>query len=140
MRCMKNRIKQLKQKIREVTGHPKVFASHDASLKDKQAILERVFEFDTSSKRTLMDLLAESGLELPRPNKLSERDVKGKLWEVIHALLTRYVVLGNTDHLTDRELYTLLWNETLRKEYVICPRYTLQIDMTNTGIDGGMRT
>jgi hypothetical protein len=101
---------------------------------------ERVLEFESSPKRTLFDLLGELGVELPKPKKLSDADLKVKLWEVIHVLLSQYVVLGNTDHLTDRELYTLLWNETLRKEYVLCPRYTLQIDMTHTGIDGGMPT
>ena len=55
--------------------------------------------------------------------------------------MARYIVLGNTDHLSDRELYTLLWKETLREEFVICPpelQHTLRIDMTKTGEDDGI--
>src|SRR5262245_40433127 len=94
--------------------------------------------FETSLKRTLIDLLGELGIELPRPKTLTDRELTVKLWEVINALLGQSIVLGNTDHLSDRELYTLLWNETLREEYVISPHYTLHIDMTKTGIDNGM--
>src|SRR5262245_12453813 len=94
--------------------------------------------FETSLKRTLIDLLGELGIELPRPKKLTDRELTAKLWEVIHALLGQSIVLGNTDHLSDRELYSLLWNETLREEYLISPHYILHIDMTKTGIDNGM--
>ncbi len=60
------------------------------------------------------------------------------LWEIIRALLSRNIVPANTDHLSDRELYTLLWNETLREEFGILPTNTLHRDMTRTGIDDGM--
>ena len=94
--------------------------------------------FETSPKRTLIDLLAEANIDLPRPKKLTDQELTVKLWEIIHALLARWIVLGNTDHLTDRQFYIQLWNETLREEYVISPRHTLHIDMTKTGIDHGM--
>ena len=100
--------------------------------------IQKLGPFDTCLKRTLIDLLGELGIELPRPKKLTDRELTVKLWEVIHALLGQSIVLGNTDHLSDRELYTLLWNETLREEYVISPHYTLNVDMTKTGIDNGM--
>jgi hypothetical protein len=136
---MKTRIERLKEKIRRVTGESPTFGSHpDCPPELEEQFLERVLAFESSPKRTLFDLLEELGVELPKPKKLSDGDLKTKLWEVIDTLLKQCVVLGNTDHLTDRELYTLLWNETLRKEYVLCPRYTLQIDMTHTGLDGGM--
>jgi len=83
-------------------------------------------------------VLQESDIELPRPKKLRDRELTIKLWEVIHALLRNCVVIGNTDHLSDRELYTLLWNETLRREYILSPHYPLHIDMTKTGVDDGM--
>jgi hypothetical protein len=91
-----------------------------------------------TSPQTLVDLLEDLDIELPRPRKLTDRELTAKLWEVIHALLAQSIVLCNTDHLSDRELYTLLWNETLRKEYLILPRYALYIDMTRTGIDDGI--
>ncbi len=93
---------------------------------------------ETTPKRTLFNVLGELGIDLPRPKSLKDRELTAKLWEVIHALLRQFVVLCNTDHLSDRELYTLLWNETLREEYVVSSHYTLHIDMTKTGVDAGM--
>ena len=136
---MKNRIQQLRQKIREVTGQEPVFGSSpDCPPEVEEAFLERVLAFETSPKRTLIDVLQDFGVELPRPSKLTDRGLTTKLWEVIHALLGQFIVINNTDHLSDRELYTLLWNETLRKEYVVSPRHAIQIDMTKTGVDEGM--
>jgi hypothetical protein len=97
-----------------------------------------VLPVDDSPKRTLLDVLTELNIKLPRPQKLTNRRLKEKLWELIDALLAQSIVLGNTDHLSDRKLYTLLWNETLHKQFVISPHYTLHVDMTKTGINDGM--
>src|SRR5437773_1901467 len=133
---MQTRIEQLRQKIREATGEEPVFGSSpDCPPEIEEAFLERVLAFETSPKRTLIDVLSDVDIELPRPSKLTDRALSDKLWEAIHALLAQFVILGNTDHLTDREFYTLLWNETLRKEYVINPNYSIHIDMTKTGVD-----
>jgi hypothetical protein len=80
----------------------------------------------------------ETGMDLPRPTQLTDVELTAKRWEVIRALLTRNIVPANTDHLSDRELYALLWNETLRKEFLISLTNTLHLDMTRTGIDDGM--
>jgi hypothetical protein len=136
---MNKRIQQLRRKIREATGQNPVFgASHDCLPEVEEAFLENVLAYETSPKRTLLDVLGESGVELPRPKKLSDAELTAKLWEVIYTLLRQSIVIGNTDHLSDRELYTLLWNETFHKEFIISPNYTLHIDMTKTGIDDGM--
>jgi len=130
---MNKRIKELRQKIREATGEEPVFGtSPDCPPEVEEAFLERVLAFETTPKRTLFNLLGELGVELPRPKTLNDRDLTTKLWEVIHALLGKCVVLGNTDHLSDREMYAQLWNDTLREEYVVTPHYTVHIDMTKT--------
>jgi hypothetical protein len=138
---MKTRIQQLRQRIREATGQVPVFdTSPDCPAEVEEAFLSSVLAFEMSPKRTLMDLLCELGIELPRPRKLTDSQLTAKLWQVIQALLSRAVVLCNTDHLSDREFYTLLWHETLRQEFVICPHYTTHVDMTKGGIDDGMGT
>jgi len=136
---MKTRIEQLRQQIRQATGQNPVFGTNpDCPPEIEEAFLERVLAFETSPRRTLFEILHELNVELPRPKKLTDGELTAKLWEVIHALLSRSIVLGNTDHLTDRELYTLLWNETLREEFVICPDYAINVDMTKTGPDNGI--
>lgn len=136
---MKTRIQELRDKIREVTGKETGFGTSGQYPPEvEEAILERVLAFETSPKRTLIDVLADLGIDLPRPRKLADGELTAKLWEVIHALLSQFIVLTHTDHLSDRQLYTVLWNETLRKLYVISPRYAIYIDITRTGIDDGM--
>jgi len=138
---MKNRIEELKQKIREATGENPIFGKiHECPPELEEAFLEHVLAFETAPERTLFDVLGDLGIELPRPKKLTDRELTAKLWEVIRSLLKQSIVLCNTDHLTDRELYDLLWNDTLRKEFVISSHFTLHIDMTETGVEDGMPT
>ena len=104
----------------------------------EEAFLKSVLASDGPSKRTLFDVLSDLGIELPRPKKMKDRALTAKLWELIQALLGQSIVLCNTDHLSDRELYRLLWDDVLHKSFVISTHYTLYVDMTTTGVDGGM--
>lgn len=133
---MKTKIEELKQKIREATGQNPVFGTAPGCPPEiEEAFLERVLAFETSPKRTLFDVLTDFRIVPPPPKDLKDKQLTSKLWEVINALLLRDIVVCNSDHLSDRELYEQLWNDTLREEFVICPpelEYTLRIDMTRT--------
>src|SRR5437868_7884486 len=52
-------------------------------------------------------------LRLPAPDKLNDRDLLRVLRDTIAKLYEKRVVLDFTDHLTDRELYRLIWRDIL---------------------------
>jgi hypothetical protein len=136
------RIEDLKQKIRDATGQNPVFGTmNDCPPEVEEAFLRSVLAYEVAPKKTLMDALADSGVSVPAPDLLSDTDLSSKLWEVIHGLVALRVTIGNTDHLSDRALYTLLYNETLHVALVVGMEQAMQIDMTESGnYEDGLRT
>ncbi|MGA2620356.1 MAG: hypothetical protein ABSF26_22275 [Thermoguttaceae bacterium] len=52
-------------------------------------------------------------LRLPRPEALRDADLHVILWDVIRKLSQRRIVLDFTEHLSDRELYCLIYRDIL---------------------------
>ncbi|MEE8525648.1 MAG: hypothetical protein V3T72_17055 [Thermoanaerobaculia bacterium] len=74
-----------------------------------------------ADQKTLLDVLAESGVSLPSSDELGDDAVTSKLWETIHALAALKIYLLSTDHLGDRQLYEKLLNDVLLEEYEPVP-------------------
>ena len=55
----------------------------------------------------------QPSLELPEHDALDDEEVRRRIGETIHALFQKHVVLEFTDHLSDRELYTLIARDIL---------------------------
>jgi len=52
-------------------------------------------------------------LRLPAPETLTDEQVHDLLWRTIHELFEKRIVLDFTDHLSDRQLYRLIYRDIL---------------------------
>src|SRR5947207_12105150 len=55
----------------------------------------------------------EPELTLPHPDALKNQQLHDLLWQTIHKLFARRIVLDFTDHLSDRDLYCLIYRDIL---------------------------
>jgi hypothetical protein len=103
------RINELKQEFAEREGRD----PHDLES-ESDGFWQHIAAFE-GPWTTYFEQLVTVGVELPDPAMLSDPELTDKLWEVIRRLADRRVFLSRTDHLSDRELYTHLWDESLRE-------------------------
>jgi hypothetical protein len=134
-----DRIERLKQQIREVVGDEPIFGSMPACPPEiEESFLERVLGFEQASRRPLRERLADAGIVLTDPVELADTDLTHHMWDAIHALVTLQIVPINTDHLSDREVYTYLW-QTARSGETVMPDFFSRgwyIDFTRQGEKG----
>ncbi len=88
--------------------------------------VEPAVDVETEGWTTPHEELARAGVILPSPAELEEEDVAARLWELLHALACRGFFLLHTNHLTDRELYALLWNDSLWNPAVLPGRSAIR--------------
>ena len=110
--------------------------SGDCPTEIQEQFQKNIDAFEQATWSQPFQILVESGISLPVPDVLAENELHAKLWEVINALALMGAYLEHTDHLSDRELYSLLWGDVLLEETVIqSPSFTLDchIDLIGSG-------
>jgi hypothetical protein len=106
------RINELRCKAEELAGgNMLAYESDETPPEIAEGFWSNVVGYETAPDTTQHEMLRSEGVELPPPESLNDADLTEKLWEVIHSLAARNTYLHNTDHLSDRELYTVLVNE-----------------------------
>ncbi len=115
--------------------------SYSPSCSDdvREAHLQDILAFESvGSAPSLFEGLEEHGLELPRPEQLDEEQSADKVLEIMDALSRQRVFLIGTDHLTARELYSKLFNQTLWEGCYIKRKHP--DSMTMMDVSGGFRS
>src|SRR5436190_22785739 len=62
---------------------------------------------------TPREILARYGYAPLPPSALSDLQLAGRMWELLYAAAARRFFFCSTNHLSDRELYALLWEQWL---------------------------
>ncbi len=82
----------------------------------EEGFWKHVVEYEEAPWTTHFQQLERAGVSMPAPESLNDDEVTTKLWEVINKMAQMRIFLEDTDHLSDRELYTTLWGDELREE------------------------
>lgn len=82
--------------------------------------LESMLEWERAPMARICEWF-EPHLSLPSPEELGDARLRPLLQEVARRLFEKHIVLDFTDHLTDRQLYTLIYRDIL-------PAYEKKLD------------
>ena len=79
----------------------------------------------------------EPELKLPHPDTLDDAALRQHLWDAIHKLYDKRIVLDFTDHLADRELYRVIYRDILPspEKKIDAPANYLHWDCADIGGD-----
>lgn len=97
-------------------GRMVVYESDGLTSDAQEQFWRNVVDFETAGTANLAKELNAIGVELPEPGDLDDVALHEALWRVIKGLARVRVFLDQTDHLSDRELYTKLLRELLPEE------------------------
>ena len=111
------RIERMKRELEELSGGSMISGSFgEVPPELEEVFLERACEFEKTEWDTNFNRLVRRGIKMIPPAQLDDCKLRVKLQEVFCALAAIRCFLHDTDHLSDRELYTWLWSDGLREE------------------------
>ena len=107
----------MKRRAEELCGgQMEVGTLDDYPSEVEEGFWKYVVDYEEAPWTTNFQQLENAGVSLPPPDSLTDEELTAKLWEVIQKLALLHVFVEQTDHLSDRELYTHLWTDSLREE------------------------
>ena len=120
------RIEDLKRRAEELSGGQMRVGTLDdypAEVPEEveEGFWKHVVDYEEAPWTTHFQQLENAGVSLPAPDSLKDEELTAKLWEIIQKLALLHVYISQTDHLSDRELYTHLWTDSLREETKAMP-------------------
>ena len=116
------RIEDLKHRAEELCdGKIEVGRLDDCPEETEEAFWKYVVDYEEAPWTTHFHQLEMAGVSLPPPDSLNDEEVTAKLWEVVHKLALLRVFIEQTDHLSERDVYTHLWTDSLREETKLLP-------------------
>lgn len=116
------RIEELKRQAEELSGgRMEVGSLDDCPAEVEEAFWEHVVDYEEAPWTTHFQQLEDAGVSLPPADSLNDQELTAKLWELIQKLALLHVFIEQTDHLSDRELYTYLCTDALREETKAMP-------------------
>ena len=134
------RIEKLRSELEKLGGGVSEHPELSADLEEE--FLKHILAFETAEPTKLFQWLENAGLEVPAPAELDDEQLHAKLWEVIQRMASLGAYLHNTNHLSDRELYSYLFDEGLREDTVLFPEnpsYVCGVDVLGSGSDEDMK-
>jgi hypothetical protein len=115
-------VDDLKRRAEELTGgQMEIGGLDDCPAEVEEGFWKYVVEYEEAPWTTNFQQLENAGVALPSPDSLKDEELTAKLWEIIQKLALLNVFIEQTDHLSDRELYTHLWTDSLREETKALP-------------------
>lgn len=97
--------------------------------------LESMLEWERAPMLPICDWF-QPRLELPLPELLADRELRQRLLDVVDQLFAKRIVLDFTDHLTDRQLYCLIYRDILPTHEKLIRRRSNFLHWDCAGVDG----
>jgi hypothetical protein len=131
------RINELREEARELAGgEMQAWENPDCPPGIAEEFWSNVVAFEKAPRSCDFLRLEEMGVALPPPEDVAEAELPGKLREIFDALANVNTFFVNTDHLSDRELYVHLWEESLREINAVMPAeagFNCTYDLVSSG-------
>jgi hypothetical protein len=134
------RIEKLRTQLENLGGEVSDNSQLSADLEEE--FLKHILAFETDEPTSLLQWLENAGQDVPPPNELDNSQLHAKLWEVINRLASLGAYLHNTNHLSDRQLYSYLFEEGLREDAVLFPEnpgFVYGLDLLGSGSEEDMQ-